>query len=234
MDGEAKKGANGLSEGETAGTDGAAAAWKLRQGLSRLPESQSESQSRGDHDLNPGMGRAPALIPAAVLVPVFDSGADIDVLFTKRAIDLTDHAGEISFPGGRIEPADGDAAAAALRETEEELGLPSHQIEIIGALDLYETRTGFLVTPLVGLVAPPLILRPDPREVAEVIRVPLGHLLNRLNYRSEEREAGGKLRRFYSLAFGDYVIWGATAGMLVNLCERMARHGTAHHGMEQP
>ncbi|MFZ0692617.1 MAG: CoA pyrophosphatase [Alphaproteobacteria bacterium] len=215
MDGEAKKGANGLSEG-------GAATWKLRQGLSRL----TKPQSRGDHDLNPGMGRSAALIPAAVLVPVFDNGADIDVLFTKRGIDLSDHAGEISFPGGRIEPTDDDAAAAALRETEEELGLPSRQIEIIGALDLYETRTGFLVTPLVGLVASPLILRPDPREVAEVIRVPLGHLLNRSNYRSEERDAGGKIRRFYSLAFGDYVIWGATAGMLVNLCERVNHQGT--------
>ncbi len=127
MDGEAKKGANGLSEG-------GAATWKLRQGLSRL----TKPQSRGDHDLNPGMGRSAALIPAAVLVPVFDNGADIDVLFTKRGIDLSDHAGEISFPGGRIEPTDDDAAAAALRETEEELGLPSRQIEIIGALDLYE------------------------------------------------------------------------------------------------
>jgi 8-oxo-dGTP pyrophosphatase MutT (NUDIX family) len=233
MDGEAKKGANGLSEGGAAGTGGGAATWKLRRALSRLPEPQSEPQSRGDYDLNPGMGRAGALIPAAVLVPVFDSGAAIDVLFTKRAIDLTDHAGEISFPGGRIEPTDDGAAAAALRETEEELGLPSHQIEIIGTLDLYETRTGFLVTPMVGLVAPPLILRPDPREVAEVIRVPLGHLLNRMNYRSEEREAGGKLRWFYSLPFGDYVIWGATAGMLVNLCERVARHGMDRQGMER-
>jgi len=211
--------------GNEGDADSGMTAARLRQALSRLPEQRFEPEARGDHDLNPGMGRVGGLIPAAVLVPVFDSGETIDVLFTKRAIDLADHAGEISFPGGRIEPADEDAAAAALRETEEELGLPRHQIEIIGMLDLYETRTGFLVTPMVGLVSPPLILRPDPREVAEAIRVPLGHLLNRLNYRNEQREAGGKLRRFYSLPFGDHVIWGATAGILVNLCERMDRPG---------
>ncbi|HLF59412.1 MAG TPA: CoA pyrophosphatase, partial [Alphaproteobacteria bacterium] len=109
--------------------------------------------------------------------------------------------------------------AAALRETEEELGVPRASIEVLGTLNDYETRTGFQVCPIVGIIAPPLVLRPDAREVAEVIRVPLAHILDRANHRREEYEADGTLRRFHAIPFGPHVIWGATAGMIMNLCD---------------
>lgn len=177
--------------------------------------------ARGDHDLNPGMVSRRPLVAAAVLIPVIAAGPGPRVLFTKRALSLADHAGEISFPGGRVEPGDLDAAAAALRESEEELGLRPSQIEILGALDFYETRTGFRVSPLVGLLSPPLDLKPDPREVAEVLEVPLAHLLDPANHRRRDFTAGGQARSFYAIPFGGHTIWGATAGMLMNLCEVM-------------
>jgi len=179
----------------------------------------ARTAARGDYDLNPGMDRAGSLIPAAVLIPVVLEPGGLRVLFTRRAPGLADHAGEISFPGGRIEAGDSSAIAAALRETEEELGLPGALIEVLGSLDVYETRTGFRVSPIVGLVRPPLVLRPDPREVAEVIAVPLGHILNRTNHARREFEAGGALRWFHVIPFGPHVIWGATAGMIMNLCD---------------
>lgn len=158
-------------------------------------------------------------VRAAVLIPIVAEAGAPQVLFTKRAADLQDHAGEISFPGGRIETHDPDPIAAALRETEEELGLPQGLFEILGVLDAYETRTGFLVSPVVGIIAPPFTLRPDPREVAEAFQVPLAHILDRANHRREEREAGGVARRFHVIPFGPHVIWGATAGMIMSLCE---------------
>lgn len=193
---------------------------RLRAALTRVRPLRN--LARGDHDLNPGMGRSTELVAAAVLIPVIAAGAGPRVLFTKRALDLADHAGEISFPGGRVEPGDRDAVAAALRESEEELGLRPSQIEILGALDLYETRTGFRVSPLVGLLSPPLVLKPDPREVAEVLEVPLSHLLDPANHRRREFTAGGNPRSFYAIPFGGHMIWGATAGMLMNLCEVMS------------
>ena len=179
----------------------------------------ARTAARGDHDLNPDMERSGALTPAAVLIPVVAARDVPWVLFTKRALGLADHAGEISFPGGRIEAGDSDAVAAALRETEEELGLPRAGIEVLGALDTYETRTGFRVSPIVAIVRPPLVLHPDAREVAAVIQVPLAHLLDPANHRREEYEAGGRLRRFHAIVYGEHVIWGATAGMIMNLCD---------------
>jgi 8-oxo-dGTP pyrophosphatase MutT (NUDIX family) len=179
----------------------------------------ARAAARGDRDLNPDMERHGALAPAAVLVPVVAARDVPWVLFTKRALGLADHAGEISFPGGRIEAGDTDPVSAALRETEEELGVPRAGVEVLGALDDYETRTGFRVSPIVGIVRPPLVLRPDPREVAAVIQVPLAHLLDPANHRREEREAGGRIRRFHAIVYGEHVIWGATAGMIVNLCD---------------
>lgn len=193
---------------------------RLRARLSEAPV--PSARERGDYDLNPGMSRKAELVPASVLILIV-KGPQPQVLFTKRAAGLHDHAGEISFPGGRIEPFDADPIAAALRETEEELGLPRASIEIWGSLDLYETRTGFRVAPIVGAVSPPLVLRPDPREVAEVFEVPLAFLLDRANHRREEREAGGAMRRFHAIRFGPHVIWGATAGIVMNLCEWIER-----------
>lgn len=176
---------------------------------------------RGDDDLNPDMKPAAEtrLIPAAVLVGLVERPQGMHILFTKRTAHLTDHAGQISFPGGRVDPHDADAAAAALREAEEEVGLPQNQVEMIGRLDTYVTRTGFEVTPCVGFVAPPESYRPDPFEVAEVFEVPLGFFLDPASRRLESRVFQGRERFFYAFPWGDYYIWGATAGMLNNLVE---------------
>lgn len=174
---------------------------------------------RGDHDLNPDMLPTRALIPAAVLVGLVERPEGIGVLFTKRTPHLSDHAGQISFPGGRIDATDVNAAAAALREAEEEVGLPMANVEMIGRLDTYVTRTGFEIMPCVGFVTPPELYRPDPFEVAEVFEVPLRFFRTKASRKLESRMYQGKERFFYAYPWGDYYIWGATAGMLNNLIE---------------
>lgn len=192
--------------------------------VERLARNRSRGGSqaaatRGDHDLNPGTRLQGPLTPAAVLIPLVERDAGLTVLFTRRARDLPDHPGEISFPGGRLEATDRSPEDAALRETEEELGLTRERIEVLGRLDPYETRTGFRVSPIVGLVRPPVHVSPDPVEVAEVFEVPLGYLLDPVNHARHEAGAGGPGRTFYAIPYGDYFIWGATAGMLINLYE---------------
>jgi 8-oxo-dGTP pyrophosphatase MutT (NUDIX family) len=154
---------------------------------------------------------------AAVLVPVVSRHADLTVLLTRRTAHLHDHAGQISFPGGRAEPHDPDAAATALRETEEETGIGADRIEILGALPEYVTVTGYRVTPVVGLVRAPFELRPDDFEVAEVFEVPLPFLLNPANHQRNAVVAQGHRRHYYAMPYRGYYIWGATAGMLMNL-----------------
>ena len=144
------------------------------------------------------------------------------VLLTRRTDHLQDHAGQISFPGGRVEPGDADALATALREAEEEVGLARALVTPIGRLDTYVTRTGFEVTPVVGLVAPPPALAPDPFEVAEVFEVPLAFILDPASRQRHSRLYARKTRYFYVFPWRDYYIWGATAGMLVNLAEVLA------------
>jgi 8-oxo-dGTP pyrophosphatase MutT (NUDIX family) len=141
----------------------------------------------------------------------------MSVLLTLRNASLPHHAGQISFPGGRIEEGDASAAATALRETEEEIGLARESIEIIGRLDDYITGTGFLVAPIVGLIRPPYALNPDPSEVEATFEVPLAFLLDPANHRRESRVFNGVERRFYAMPYGDKYIWGATAAMLMNL-----------------
>ncbi|MGY9002834.1 MAG: NUDIX hydrolase, partial [Rhodospirillales bacterium] len=127
----------------------------------------------GDHLLNPRIGQADNLIPAAVLIPVVNREDELKVLFTRRAANLAQHAGQISFPGGHIEESDNEPIDAALRETEEEVGLPRHHIDVIGQLENYISRTGFEITPIVGVIEPPFTVVPQPSEVAEVFEVPL-------------------------------------------------------------
>jgi len=160
---------------------------------------------------------------AAVLVPLVERLEGWYVLLTLRAADLTDHAGQISFPGGRIEPEDPDAVHAALREAEEEIGLPMNHVEVVGRLDTWLTGTGFEITPIVGLVRPPDSLVPDPVEVAEVFEVPLDFVLDRRNHQRLSRELRGERRFFFALPYQHRNIWGATAGMLVNLAEVLTR-----------
>jgi 8-oxo-dGTP pyrophosphatase MutT (NUDIX family) len=178
---------------------------------------------RGDHDLNPGMTPPRTeLRPAAVLVPLIDHAHGMSVLLTQRTAHLTAHAGQISFPGGRIEAADADAVAAALRETEEEVGLPPDRVSVIGRLDTYITGTGFEIIPVVGIVAPPYKLAIDPFEVAEAFEVPLSFILDKRNHQRVERQSGAHRRAFFVLPYEDRNIWGATAGILVNLAEVLA------------
>ena len=178
---------------------------------------------RGDHDLNPGVTPpSTALTPAAVLVPLIDHRYGMSVLLTQRTAHLTAHAGQISFPGGRVEDADPDDVAAALRETEEEVGLPRDRVSVIGRLDTYITGTGFEIAPIVGIVDPPVPIAIDPFEVAEAFEVPLAFILDRRNHQRIEREVGAQSRCFFVLPYEGRNIWGATAGILVNLAEVLA------------
>jgi len=154
--------------------------------------------------------------PAAVLVPIVRRENGLTVLLTRRTAHLNDHAGQISFPGGRSEPADAGAAETALRETAEEIGLAAARVEVLGELPQYVTITGYRVTPVVGLVTPPLDLRPDDFEVAEVFEVPLTFLLDPANHQSNCVHYEGRERRYYAMPYRQYYIWGATAGMLMN------------------
>lgn len=175
---------------------------------------------RGDHDLNPDFyDPKRALTGAAVLVPIVAHEHELSLLLTRRSDHLHDHAGQISFPGGRFDPGDADAWAAALREAEEETGLSRERVRRAGGLDTYVTRTGYEITPCVGLVRPPLTLRPDDFEVAEVFEVPLAFFLEPANRVVHSRVYQGKERHFFAFPYGDHYIWGATAGMLVNLAE---------------
>jgi 8-oxo-dGTP pyrophosphatase MutT (NUDIX family) len=187
--------------------------------LARLAVAPPPGLRRGDHDLNPDMLPDRLLTRAAVLVPLVERPEGLTVLLTRRSDHLQDHAGQISFPGGRVEPGDVDALATALREAEEEIGLARALVTPIGRLDTYVTRTGFEVTPVIGLVAPPSSLAPDPFEVAEVFEVPLAFILDPASRQRHSRIYAGKTRYFHVFPWRDYYIWGATAGMLVNLAE---------------
>jgi 8-oxo-dGTP pyrophosphatase MutT (NUDIX family) len=156
--------------------------------------------------------------PAAVLIPLVNRPSGVTVLLTQRTEDMPSHAGQVAFPGGRCEERDVDAADTALREAEEEVGLARHFVEVVGAVDLYRTGTGFEITPVVGIVTPGFTTRADPREVADVFEVPLDHFLDEKNHRIDSRKvAEGRERRFYAMPYGERYIWGATAGMLKNL-----------------
>ena len=164
-------------------------------------------------------GRLPAsepIAPAAVLVAVVERAGALSVLLTRRAERLARHAGQISFPGGRADPEDGTPQRTALREAEEEIGLPASQVEIVGRLDDYLVGSGYRITPVVGFVTAPPAFEADTREVAEVFEVPLSFVLEPANYRRDKMTVGGVERRFYVMPYEAYHIWGATAAILVN------------------
>jgi 8-oxo-dGTP pyrophosphatase MutT (NUDIX family) len=164
------------------------------------------------------------LKPAAVLILLVNRDASHGpaVLFTQRTAHLTDHAGQISFPGGRVEEHDRDAVHTALRETEEETGVPNSRVEILGAIPNYSTGTGYLITPVVGWVDAPLDYRPDPTEVAECFEVPFSFLVDEQNHRLESAMYKGRMRSYYAVPYQHRYIWGATAGMLVTLTRVIA------------
>jgi 8-oxo-dGTP pyrophosphatase MutT (NUDIX family) len=174
---------------------------------------------RGDHDLTPGdiPATGAPLMRAAVLVPLVERPEGWTVLLTQRTDHLHHHAGQISFPGGRAEDADETPVATALRECEEEIGLDRRHVEIAGALDTYQTGTGFLIAPIVGLISPGFDLTLDAFEVKEAFEVPLAFVLDPTNHQRQSRVWNGRERHFYVLPYENRYIWGATAGMLVNL-----------------
>jgi 8-oxo-dGTP pyrophosphatase MutT (NUDIX family) len=170
-----------------------------------------------------GVGRADAAVtPASVLVPIVAHAGGLTVLFTQRTTQLKAHSGQVSFPGGRAEPGDASAEFTALREAEEEIGLRPDRVEILARLPDYLTRTGYRVSPVVGLLTPPLELVPDPREVAEIFEVPLDFLLDARNHARQTREFMGQTVGYYEMAYEKRIIWGATAGMIVNLYRHLA------------
>ncbi len=171
------------------------------------------------------------LKPAAVLILVINHAQEPTVLFTQRTAHLTDHAGQISFPGGRVEAHDPDHFHTALRETEEETGVRADAIEVLGAIPTYTTGTGYIITPVVGWLEPPAVYAPDPKEVEECFEVPFGFVTDVNNHRYEQAMYKGRMRRYISVPYGKRYIWGATAGMLVSLT-RVLTH--AQGGQYQP
>ena len=180
---------------------------------------------RGDLDLDPESWTKAGVIaakPAAVLIPVVDRMAPT-VILTQRTADLSSHAGQIAFPGGKIDAGDETPAGAALREAEEEIGLTPALVEPLGYLDLYLTFSGFRILPTVARIAPDFALTLNRFEVAEVFEVPLEFILDKRNHERRAREIRGEQRSFFVLPYQHRNIWGATAGMLVNLAEVLTR-----------
>ncbi len=182
------------------------------------------SWARSDFDLNPELVADLAVMkpprPAAVLVPVVPR-EELMVLLTVRTENLPTHAGQIAFPGGKVEPVDSGPIATAIREAQEEIGLDARYIEPLGYLDSYRSGSGFHIMPVVALVEPSFSLTPDPSEVADTFEVPLSFLMNVANHQQHSREWLGRKRHFYAIPFGNRYIWGATAGMIKNLHERL-------------
>jgi len=194
----------------------------LRARLLAEPPLLPLSPRRGDYDLNPGTRpqSAGALRPAAVLLPVIHR-PEPTVLFTRRTPHLARHAGQVSFPGGRVEETDLSLVETALRETTEETGITAAFVSVAGFLEPYETGTGFAILPVVGLLAEGFALLPNPAEVAEIFEVPLDFLLEPANRQRHAAEWQGRKREFYAFTYDGHYIWGATAAILVDFAERM-------------
>ncbi len=196
--------------------------------LDPVPASPSEILDenglfRGDHDLNPAsFPRIDGIYkPAAVLVPIVIRDESPAVILTRRASHLNKHAGQISFPGGRAEESDATAVETALRESEEEIGLAPEFVDVVGALSTYLTVTHYSVTPVVGFVKPGFQLVAEEDEVAEIFEVPLEFLLNAKNHKKHSGFHDGVERFWYAMPYNEHYIWGATAGMIMDLSERV-------------
>jgi len=162
---------------------------------------------------------------AAVLVPLVARPAGLQLLLTQRTAHLDNHAGQISFPGGRVEESDANREDTALRETEEEIGLPRSAVILLGRLPIYENLSGFRITPVVGWLEPPIALKPDPFEVAAAFEAPLEHFLDLANYQRREFHFRGRHRNYMAIPYDGRYIWGATAAMLYSFARMLGTQG---------
>ncbi|MGE0239577.1 MAG: CoA pyrophosphatase [Parvibaculaceae bacterium] len=197
-----------------------------QRAATRLLQSSPDKVGRSDDDLNPDWTAIDPLVKrraAAVLVPIVLHEPELTVLLTQRTEHLASHAGQVAFPGGKVDQDDKDALAAALREAKEETGLDQSYIEPIGFLDAYLTRTSFEIVPVVALVRPGFVLSPHAEEVAAIFEVPLRFLMSGENHLRHSRQWQGKERYYYAMPYGERYIWGATAGMIMNLYDRLYR-----------
>lgn len=201
---------------------------RLRGALLGTHEDAPRPLAHLDLPLDADRWLTPALMkqlrPAAVLAAVFRRDDRYSVMLTRRAQTLSSHRGQIAFPGGRRDDTDPSAAANALREAQEEVGLDPARVEVIGYLDDYPTISRYLVTPVVGLVDGPFTPAPDPSEVAEVFELPLQVVVDPASYERKSLSRGGLVVPYYELNWGDYRVWGVTAGILFDLCNRVNRH----------
>jgi 8-oxo-dGTP pyrophosphatase MutT (NUDIX family) len=183
-----------------------------------------EARPSSDFDLNTGVAQPETrkLRPAGVLVPLIEVEGGWRLVLTKRSSALKHHPGQIAFPGGKVDPEDSGPQAAALREAHEEIGLEPSSVEILGELPPHETVTGFVMSPFVGRIVTPFDPRAEPGEVAEIFTVPLDHITDPARYSVQARRWRGQRRHYYTVPFGPYYIWGATARILRGLAERMA------------
>ncbi|MDP1632330.1 MAG: CoA pyrophosphatase [Caulobacter sp.] len=201
---------------------------ELRDWIARHLDPFDESANLGrphqsDFDMNPDMGPVPdtAPTPAAVLVALVEREAGLSVLLTRRSDTMRRHSGQVAFPGGRMDPGE-TVCEAALRETEEEVGLHRSHVTLAGLLTPYRTGTGYLITPVVGFVAPDLPMTPNAAEVAEIFETPFGFLMDPTNHERRQYDMpDGQKRHFYAMSWENQLIWGATAGMLRSLYDRL-------------
>ena len=181
------------------------------------PEVTDENRAALAREGSVNAGRGNELTPAAVLIPLIMYENELKILLTQRTAHLHDHPGQISFPGGRSDPQDSSAIDTALREAEEEIGLPASRVEVLGLLPHYLTITGYQVTPVVSLVDAGHTYEPDEFEVADIFEVPMEYLMNPHHHEQRMWESPQGYRRFYAMPYENKFIWGATAGMLRNL-----------------
>lgn len=194
--------------------------FRLRAAIDRGPH---ENFDYGDHSFNPGHPRVTGvrrLRDAAVLIPVVDHGAEASVILTKRAETLTDHSGQVAFPGGRIDPTDASPEQAALREAEEEIGLDAGHVEVVGRMPDYVSGSGYRIAPVLSIVKPGFHLTINEHEVDAAFEVPLRFLMDPVNHTQNSREFNKQLWVYYDMPYGGQRIWGVTAGIIRTLYER--------------